>query len=244
MRHLVKNDPMAQEGFDKMQRSFSYENYSPVKRVEGCLNISGISQKYNIPYATDPLEFEQSIKALRIIALKNSNIIDSEEEVALDFIAPLEKDSIALAEKICQSIKNINPDLREIQIDKTNPSSYVAFISGVCSSFPKEDIEEFCNAITFNDKNKLKELNNRKKSLTEKLRPMINIENSKNQELLEKRLKVRDIFVNWCPSEKTFEKIYQATKEQNKTLNTKKNAPQMNVDAFINYKLQCGHYDD
>ncbi|MFV0626802.1 MAG: hypothetical protein ACK5N8_05595 [Alphaproteobacteria bacterium] len=213
MQEAVSGDSIAESGLKSLLKSVSYENYSPVKRVEDILGVSGVQQQYKFPQDIEPLEFESYLKPLRIFEIEEKGYLPFPEKEAMSFILPQKKEALKFAESAFDELAKLNPELKEIPNKKTI-HNYVAILSGVCSGFPIEDITEFCDYIRNDDQEKCEHLNYMRKEYSHKIKELIKQKgkpnNSKDVPELTKRLEKGGVFLNWCPSKASFEKIYSA----------------------------------
>lgn len=209
-----------------------YENYSPVKRLENRLGISGIYQEYKIPNDMKPEEYEALMAPMRIFEmLERGYGADNEnEEIVIEHLQFKRAKCLAEVRGMYKELIELNPELDEAEIRPNRISSYVAIISGACSGFPSEDIIEFSQSYS---KEKNDEINRRKREQTTELEELSGIKIAKGE---------KHLIDNWCPSQNTYNKIlakigYRAKK-------AKVMAQNYNFDGYHAFLENRGFYND
>lgn len=181
-----------------LMAGLAYEQYSPVTRMEDKLGIKGIYQHYKIPQNMDPLDYETLMKPMRLFEVIE-RVLDKEDKKNKQLSENLSEaraGAFSMIREMHQELITLNPELGDVPVRPNRISSYVAVISGACSGFPQEDIKEFAIA---NINGTMDELNDRKDKQIQELKDVSGVEKA---------------FDNWCPSEKTFDKIVGRVKDK------------------------------
>ena len=201
---LYKSVPQKHHSdLDVLYKQVDYQNFSPVKRFEDTVGIKGIYHQYNIPGSVSPEEYESYIKPIRIYEMIERGHYPNKNR-AVEFILDEYDTFLDEAKKCYNELQNINPEIKNIKpYNNQEIRSYVAIISGVCSGFPPEDIAAFVVARNPNDNDAL---NQRKAEMSQEIEQ---ITGKKGIEFINNQGKKihRPLIDNWCPSEKTYQKI-------------------------------------
>lgn len=205
-----------------------YEHYSPVKRLEEKLGISGIYQEYKFPDNMKPEEYETLMGPMRIFEMleRGYGAENENEEIAIESIQPQRAKCLVEIRGMYKELVELNPELKEAEIRPNRISSYVAVISGACSGFPTEDIVEFSQSYS---KEKNDAINNRKREQTKELEELSGIKIAKGE---------RHLIENWCPSENTYNKIIAKSGFKSQK------ASSYNFDAYNSFLESRGFYND
>ena len=181
-------------GLDSLFASLNYDNYSPVRRMEEALGISGIYHQYDFPGGMPPLEFEALMKPMRVYEILEKGLCNKEEQIAGEYMKAAKSKSLFAIRRMYDELTTLNPELKAAHIEPTQIRSYVAVISGACSGFPPEDIIEFSRATkgSANDR-----INDEKRRFSKFLEEKTGKRRSDGGPLVE----------NWCPSLKTRNRI-------------------------------------
>lgn len=211
---------------DDIYSSKDYDNFSPVTRLEQELGISDIGQKYKFPNNMDPIEFEELMKPVRIFEFMERGMVkphSEEEQQAIEYLQSSKPRAMFEVRMMYNELIKLNPELKEAVVNPNEFKSYVAVISGACSGFPKEDIIEFSEA---RSEESNMAINQRKYKQSEELTILTG----------------KDVAIeNWCPSEKTFNKV--VAKISAKQNNNQKSA-QTSYENYIYFIQSRGGYDD
>lgn len=226
--------------FAEIYQKVDYPNYSPVKRLEEKVGISGVYQNYRFPYNLSPENFEALAKPMRLFEMFERGFEpknDDEKEVVAA-LKPFKPLALSLSKQMSDDIIKLNPELAQIEIK--HPSlvrSHIALISGVCSGFPVEDIKQFMEAA--GNPSLLAQINERKHEMSHKIEA---ISGQKGEPFLVngKIVGYQGLIENWCPSEKTFQRILQKTQAKYQ----KNSRNDFNVNAYMDFLSSRGFYDD
>lgn len=223
--------PEYHSALNDLYKPQEYENYSPVKRLENKLGISGIYQEYRIPNNMKPEEYEALMAPMRIFEMleRGYGAENESEEIAIEYLQPQKAKCLAEVRGMYKELVELNPELEEAEVRPNRISSYVAIISGACSGFPTEDIVEFSQSYS---KEKNDEINNRKREQSRELEELSGIKIAKGE---------KHLIENWCPSENTFNKIL--TKRGFRAKKAKM-ATSYNFDAYHAFLENRGFYND
>lgn len=208
-----------------------YEHYSPVKRLEDRLGISGIYQEYKFPNGMKAEEYEALMRPMRVFEMLERGYVagNEDEEIAIEYIQPQRGKCLAEIRGMYKELVELNPKLEEAEIRQNRISSYVAVISGACSGFPAEDIIEFSQSYS---KEKNDEINNRKREQSKELEELSGIKVEKGE---------KHLIDNWCPSQNTYDKIL--SKAGYKIQKSKK-IPCYDFDDYHAFLENRGFYND
>ena len=226
--------------FAEIYQKVDYTNYSPVKRLEEKVGINGVYKNYNIPLNMSPENFEALAKPMRLFEMFERGFEpknDGEKEVVAK-LKPFKPLALSLTKQMSADLIKLNPELAQIEIKHPNlVRSHIALISGVCSGFPVEDIKQFMEAA--GNPALLVQMNNRKQEMSRKIEA---ISGQKGEPLFVNGqiVSYQGLIENWCPSEKTYQRILQKT--QAKYKNTTRD--DFNVNAYMDFLASRGFYDD
>ncbi len=188
---------------DELYQKVDYPNYSPVRRFENAVGISGIYHAYNIPGSMTPEEYEAGIKPMRVFEMIERGYYPALNR-AVDYLFDIYDDFLKEIKTCYVELQECNPELKNIKPYNTEEiRSYVALISGVCSGFPPEDIAAFVAA---RDPAANECLNRRKAEMSEEIEK---ITGKHGEKFINLQGKTRHypLIDNWCPSEQTYQKI-------------------------------------
>lgn len=223
-------------GLDSIYQNIDYDNYSPVKRLENKLGISGIHENYQFPGNMNALEYESLMKPMRVFEMFERGFQGATEtEVVAQQCLMAQKGKFLFEiRNMYNELVSLNPELKAAEIKPTQIRSYVAVISGACSGFPAEDIIEFSRA-TSPEKNDA--INDRKRKQSAELERLTGKVHKKGEPPL---------IENWCPSEKTYNRILAAAglKSTEQPQPRPKQASSYNYDAYQEFLTSRGYYDD
>lgn len=223
------------DALNRLYQCLEYENYSPVKRMEEKLGISGIYTQYKFPNGMDALEYESLMKPLRIFEMleRGHRGNTTEENITAEYLLTKKNDFLPEIRQMYDELTDLNPELKTAQIATDKIRSYVAVISGACSGFPAEDIIAF-STNTSEEANTA--LNNRKREMSAELERLTGKIHQKGE---------TPLIENWCPSENTYKKILQActkTKSAQKSQTNHRTA--FDYDAYQNFLESRGYFND
>ncbi len=196
------------------------EGYSPVAALEKTLDISGIQHHYKIPGGMEALEFERLLRPLRAFSLLekgDAGMVKDMEECMAENKVEFWKRSKSLYDEFVE----LNPELKGCKVNGTL-RDYMAVLSGACSGFPPEDVMEFIGSK--GERNNY--INERRLRQNEELKKLTRCE---------KRFDGKDLIYNWCPSDKTFDKIKERWAGRQ---------GQRKIEDFMQYREARGHFDD
>lgn len=218
-----------------------YEHYSPVKRLENRLGISGIYKKYKFPNDMKPEEYEALMEPMRIFEMleRGYNPENEKEEIVIDYLQSQKSKCLFEVRQMYNELAELNPEIKAAEIKPTQVRSYVAVISGVCSGFPVDDIVEFSQS-TYKEKND--EINERRREQTRELEELSGIKIARGE---------KHLIENWCPSRRTYNEILKASgladrKTRIKPRTTQKSTPIPVYDdgGFFAFQERRGFYND
>ncbi|MBO5442383.1 MAG: hypothetical protein J6A33_01190 [Alphaproteobacteria bacterium] len=228
--------PEDRNALDRLYQCLDYENYSPVKRMEQKLGISGIYTNYKFPQGMEAADYESLMKPLRIFEMleRGHQGNSVEEEIAARHLLAKKEHFLPEIRQMYDELTNLNPELKTARIIPDRIRSYVAVISGACSGFPVQDIVEF-SLSTSDEKNTA--LNNRKREMSAELEQLTGKTHQKGE---------TPLIENWCPSETTYQKIKQACIEQKSAQKPQTNprTSSFDYDAYQNFLESRGYFND
>lgn len=226
--------------FAEIYQKVDYTNYSPVKRLEEKVGISGVYKNYNIPQGMSPENFEALAKPMRLFEMfeRGFEPKNDEEKEVVAKLKPFKPLALSLSKQMSADIIKLNPELAQIEIKHPNlVRSHIALISGVCSGFPVEDIKQFMDAA--GNSFLLSQINERKREMSNKIE---SISGQRGEPFFVngKIVGYQGLIENWCPSEKTFQHILQKTQAKYQ----KNSQNDFNVNAYMDFLASRGFYDD
>ncbi len=220
---------------DRLYQCLDYENYSPVRRMEEKLGISGIYTQYKFPQNMNALEYESLMKPLRIFEMleRGHRGSTAEEHTAAEYLLTKKDKFLPEIRQMYDELTDLNPELKAAQIAPDKIRSYVAVISGTCSGFPAEDIIEFSRSTSEEDNTAL---NNRKREMSAELERLTGKTHQKGE---------TPLIENWCPSENTYKKILQTcTTAKSASKRQTNHQTAFSYDAYQNFLESRGYFND
>lgn len=213
MEDIMSQNSVAGVNFDNMKKSVNKGTFSPVKVVEEMLGIYGVAEEYKFPENIPPLEYEGYMYPANIFQLSERIKASPETQEVYDMLKPVDEKCKGHIVDMYNSLVELNPKLKSIPVNPDITFGYISVVSGVCSSFPFDDIKAFCSALMEKDDTKMKELNCNREEYSNNIRNLIISKgmpkNSKNILLLQTRMSRENIFKNWAPTKSSYEKVYQ-----------------------------------
>ena len=202
-----------------------YQNYSPVKRFENATGLKGIYHHYKFPQDMNPLEYEALMKPMRIFEIIERSMNPGSDDLLAE-LQEVKPQSLFAVRKMYQELTELNPELKEAAISPTLVRSYVAVISGACSGFPPEDIIEFSKAKgADNDR-----INEEKRQFSKLIEQRTGRTGANGKPLIE----------NWCPSEKTRNRILQLLDNRDQ----KRTNQSFDNTGFYSFLVDRGWFND
>ncbi len=200
-------------GMDALYHMVDYENYSPVKRLEEGLGISGIYHDYRFPEGMTPEGYEALMKPARVVEMLERGYYPEQdnERLAVEKVLEHFDEALSLVKGMYEELCLLNPEIASIvPVRQDQVRAYVLIVSGVCSGFPPEDIRAFNDARKESDN---QALNRRRQEMSEEIE---NLSGRRGEKFVNPRGETGyfSLIRNWCPSEETYRRILKKTREK------------------------------